>query len=84
MAALPRPADPYRVLGVRTDATMGEIKDAHRRLAKRFHPDTAGNDPERFLAIQEAYQVLIDPLRRKEWDLHHAPGPVRAVRSTHG
>ena len=78
MATLPRPADPYRVLGVRVDADLGEIKDAHRRLAKRFHPDAAGGDRQRFLAVQEAYQVLVDPLRRKEWDLRHPLGPVRA------
>ncbi|MGH2466242.1 MAG: J domain-containing protein, partial [Candidatus Limnocylindrales bacterium] len=82
--AIPRPVDPYRVLGVRADATLTEIKGAHRRLAKRFHPDAGGHDAERFLAIQDAYQVLADPLRRKEWDLHHAPGPVRADQRARG
>jgi len=75
MASIP---DPYRVLGVAREATVGEIRTAHRRLAKQYHPDANGGDTERFLAVQEAYQVLSDPLRRREWDARHRPGPVRA------
>ena len=74
----PRPSDPYRVLGVGRDATLNEIKSAHRGLAKRYHPDAAGGDTGRFLAVQEAYQVLSNPLLRRDWDAKHAPGPVRA------
>ncbi len=70
--------DPYRVLGLRRDAGDAEIKAAHRRLAKRFHPDAADGDTERFLAVQEAYRVLIDPPARREWDRQHTTGPVRA------
>ncbi|MBA3778040.1 MAG: J domain-containing protein, partial [Chloroflexi bacterium] len=70
--------DPYRLLGLRRDATVAEIKSAHRALAKRYHPDAPGGNRDRFLALQEAYQVLADPLRRREWDRRHAPGPVRA------
>lgn len=69
--------DPYRVLGVRRDATLIEIKAAHRRLAKAHHPD-AGGDAARFLAIQAAYQLLADPLQRRRWDATHAPGPLAA------
>ena len=69
--------DPYRVLGVGRDATPGEVKSAHRRLAKAHHPD-AGGDPARFLAIQAAYQVLADPVQRSRWDAAHSPGPVPA------
>ncbi len=70
--------DPYRVLGVRRDATLTEIKVAHRRLAKAHHPD-AGGDAARFLAIQAAYQLLADPLQRRRWDAAHAPaGPLAA------
>ncbi len=56
----------------------GQIKAAHRRLAKQYHPDGSTGDEERFLAVQEAYQLLSDPLRRRDWDRRHAPGPVRA------
>ena len=65
------------MLGVGRDATPGEVKSAHRRLAKAHHPD-AGGDPARFLAIQAAYQVLADPVQRSRWDATHSPGPVPA------
>jgi curved DNA-binding protein CbpA len=73
--------DPYRALGVARAASDAEIKAAHRKLAKRFHPDTAKGDAAKFLRVQEAYRVLADPLLRREWDQKHAPGPVRADRS---
>lgn len=73
--------DPYRILGVLRGADQGQIKAAHRRLAKRYHPDGETTDEARFLAVQDAYQMLSDPLRRREWDRHHAPGPVRASGS---
>ncbi len=72
-----QPFDPYRALGIRREATEAEVKAAHRKLAKRFHPDKATGDSERFLKVQEAYRVLSDPLQRREWDAKHAPGPVR-------
>ena len=73
------PTDPYRALGVPRGANDADIKKAHRRLAKRFHPDAPKGDAKRFLVIQEAYRVLSDPLLRREWDARHAPGPVRAT-----
>ena len=72
--------DPYSALGVRRDATDADVKAAHRRLAKRFHPDAESGDRDRFLRVQEAYKVLTDPLLRREWDARHAPGPMRADR----
>jgi curved DNA-binding protein CbpA len=78
MARIQPILDPYRVLGVLRGATPAQIKAAHRRLAKRYHPDGTKGDEIRFLAVQEAYQLLSDPLRRREWDRQHAPGPVRA------
>ncbi len=78
MARVKPTLDPYRVLGVLRGATSSEIKAAHRKLAKRYHPDGTSGDDIRFLAVQEAYQLLADPVRRREWDRAHAPGPVRA------
>ena len=75
---MPSPADPYRALGVPRGSTKAQIKLAHRRLAKRYHPDADGGDTRLFLAVQEAYRVLSDPLLRREWDARHAPGPVQA------
>lgn len=76
--------DPYRLLGLSRAASDEEIKAAHRRLAKRYHPDAPEADTRRFLAVQEAYQLLADPLRRREWDTRHSSGPVRASDPTHG
>ena len=49
--------DFYRELGLSKNATLTEIKKAYRLLAKRYHPDTGGSN-ERFIAIQEAWEVL--------------------------
>jgi curved DNA-binding protein CbpA len=70
--------DPYKALGLPRGASEADVKAAHRKLAKRYHPDAPGGDTERFLLVQEAYKLLVDPLRRREWDARHAPGPVRA------
>ncbi|HKG57680.1 MAG TPA: J domain-containing protein, partial [Candidatus Limnocylindrales bacterium] len=52
-------ADPHRTLGLSPDASAAEIKAAYRRLAKAFHPDTAGEAAiPRFLAIRAAYEQL--------------------------
>jgi hypothetical protein len=53
--------DPYRTLGLAHGATQAEIKRAYRRLAKEYHPDSAGDRTlPRFLAIQAAYEALVD------------------------
>ncbi len=53
--------DPHRTLGVAPGASLNEIKSAYRRLAKQYHPDTAGERAlSRFLAIQAAYEHLVD------------------------
>src|SRR3954451_14987116 len=53
--------DPHRTLGISTTASLNEIKSAYRRLAKQYHPDAAGERAlPRFLAIQAAYETLVD------------------------
>lgn len=63
--------DYYKVLGVPKDASATEIKKTYRKLAREFHPDANKGDAkaeERFKDISEAYDVLSDEKRRKEYD----------------
>ncbi|MFQ5854234.1 MAG: DnaJ C-terminal domain-containing protein [Anaerolineae bacterium] len=63
--------DYYKILGVDKKATQKEIKSAYRKLARENHPDVNPDDPdaqERFKDINEAYQVLGDPEKRKKYD----------------
>src|SRR5215475_14831149 len=61
--------DYYRILGVERTADAKAIKSAYRRLARKHHPDVAkGKDAERFREINEAYDVLSDPEKRRRYD----------------
>ena len=72
--------DFYSTLGVAKNASPDEIKRAYRKLASQHHPDKGG-DKTRFQEIQEAYAVLSDPDRRREYDdpvpfkMHGGQGP---------
>ena len=58
----------YATLGVRPDATAGEIRDAYRALARRYHPDREPGAAARMASINEAYRVLGEPARRAVYD----------------
>src|ERR1700719_2843986 len=63
--------DYYKTLGVERGASQAEIKSAYRKLARKHHPDVNPNNKEsetRFKQINEAYQVLSDPAKRKKYD----------------
>ena len=63
--------DYYEVLSVSRTATGEEIKKAYRRLAMKYHPDRASDDPEaetKFRQCAEAYEVLSDPAKRQRYD----------------
>ena len=57
----------YEELGLKQNATISEIKSSYRNLVKRHHPD-AGGEKERFLAIQNAWEILNDPIKKEQYD----------------
>lgn len=71
--------DYYQVMGVARDATEAQIKQAYRRLARKYHPDVSKEkDAEaRFKEVGEAYEVLKNPEKRAAYDnlgANHRPG----------
>ena len=90
--------DPYKVLGVPRDAPDEEIRRAYRKLAKELHPDlnpsNRGSAEERFKKVSAAYDIVGDPVKRKQYDRGeidangeqrrgyqraHAGGPARSA-----
>ena len=62
--------DYYNVLGVDKKATQDDIKKAFRKLAHKYHPDKGGTDEAKFKEITEAYAVLSDEKKRREYDTY--------------
>ena len=57
----------YEELGLKINATKNEIKSSYRSLVKKHHPDKGG-DKEKFLAIQNAWETLNDPIKKEKYD----------------
>ncbi len=81
--------DFYVVLGVKRSATLADLRRAHKRLARRYHPGINPGDPEAaafYQAVAEAYETLKDPDRRRAYDLRGSQSeaaddtPVPAVQ----
>lgn len=63
--------DYYKILGVDRNIPQDKVREAYRRRAKQFHPDLHPNDPKakaKFQALNEAYDVISDPEKRKKYD----------------
>jgi hypothetical protein len=89
--AAPERFDPYRILGVRRDASPAEVARAYRAQAKRSHPDLHGPEagPDAARRMQElnrSWHILSDPARRRAWDAGHPvpmPGGAHWTRPAH-
>ena len=63
--------DPYKALGLSREASQEDIRKAHRKLVRKYHPDANPEDPqaeERFKEIQQAYEVLSNEKKRREYE----------------
>lgn len=72
--------DYYKVMGLAADASPADIKQAYRKLARKFHPDVSKepNAGARFQEISEAYEVLSNPQKKSEYD------QIRALKAAGG
>lgn len=63
----------YQILDLPPTATPGDIKKAYRRLAQQYHPDrnTGSHAPSRFMEIQEAYNILSHPSKKRKYDAQY-------------
>ncbi len=74
----------YIILGLDSDATADEIREAYRKLVQKYHPDHFGPDTGPFLKIQEAYRILSDPDSREKYDLGQLKGSRTKTRQRYG
>ena len=66
--------DYYKILNVEKGASQDNIKRAYRKLAHQHHPDKKGGDEKKFKEINEAYQILGDEQKRKQYDQYGSAG----------
>ena len=72
--------DYYVVLGIAEDADEDTVRTAFRALARRYHPDVgAGSSPLEFQRAREAYETLVDPERRRQYDRQLQAARARPV-----
>lgn len=78
--------DLYKILGVEKDATDDQLKKAYRSLAMKYHPDRTPGDKEAeeiFKKVNEAYSVLSDEKKRKEYDLYGSQAQQNPFNQAH-
>jgi curved DNA-binding protein CbpA len=76
--------DLYKLLGLPREASQDEIGQAHRKLVRKYHPDANPEDPraeEHFKEIQQAYEILSNEEKRREYDKElHTSSRVNSAR----
>ncbi len=76
--------DLYELLGLPREASQDDIGQAHRKLVRKYHPDVNPQDPRaeaRFKEIQQAYEILSDEEKRREYDKElHTSSRVNSAR----
>lgn len=88
VATMDESDDPYKILGLKQDATATDIKKAYRALALKNHPDKQSNEADRekasafFTKIAAAYEILSDEEERKQYDLRKKYGGAPGTRYT--
>lgn len=76
--------DYYKVLGVKSDASIDDIKRAYRRLAHEHHPDKGGGDDKKFKEVSSAYETLSDPEKRSMYDRYGSSDHFGGGQSSYG
>lgn len=71
----------YFILRLVPEATQEQIRSAYRRRALELHPDLTGLGSDQFLELQEAYDVLSDPVQRQIYDREAEAIPIRRVQA---
>lgn len=74
----------YDVLGVKKNASDEEIKKAYRELCKKYHPDKNNGDDTKIKEVNEAYAVIGDPEKRKQYDMQNSGGEFGGFRGFNG
>jgi molecular chaperone DnaJ len=72
----------YLILHLGPEDSSEQVRSAYRRRALELHPDLTGSGSEQFLELQEAYDVLSDPIRREMYDRQAEDIPIRRIDTT--
>lgn len=70
--------NPYETLGLKKDANAAAIKAAYRKMAKKHHPDVNNGDDTKFKQVNEANEILTDPVKKQNFDTFGTTDPAQS------